>query len=223
VEYPTCDEEIPRIRKRLIDWGRNNYKSFPWRDPARDWHGLIAEIFLQRTKAENVVPVFKTFCQRYPAIEDFADADEEELTDLIQPLGLRKRVSQLKALGNDLGDIGYIPDDRKTLEGLPGVGPYTAAAWLSLHRSKVAAIVDSNVVRWLCRMIGRDYDRKLRRKKWLVDLAEEITPNEKTRQFNYALLDFTREICTPRSPTCSTCPLGPKLCEYGARVLESRA
>lgn len=225
MKYPVCQAEIVRVRTRIVYWGRLNYKSFPWRDPNHNWHGLVAEIFLQRTRAENVVPVFNEFCKRYPYIGEFAAAGERELSELIQPLGLRKRAKQLSRLGNELHEMGCVPDDREVLESLTGVGPYTAAAWLSLHRGIAAAIIDSNVVRWLCRMTGRDYDRKLRRKKWLIDLADEITPkdNEKAREFNYGLLDFTRKICTPKRPSCSACPLGPEFCVYGAHAARAGA
>ena len=48
---------------------------------------------------------------------------------------------------------------------LPGIGPYTASAWRSLHRGKRAILVDPNVIRWLCRVIGKEYDQSFRREK----------------------------------------------------------
>jgi len=217
--HPPSDSEIERIRDALVTWGQENYDAFPWRDPECEWHGLIAEVLLQRTNAEAVVSVFEKFCRQYPTIEEFAKATEEEMAELIRPLGLRKRAALLDDLGEELANWGGIPVDRTELEDLPGVGPYTAGAWLSFHRGETSSIVDSNVVRWLCRITGVEYDRKLRRKDWIHELATKITPIEQTREFNYAVLDFTREICTPKSPSCAECPIGPDLCDYGADIL----
>lgn len=220
VRYPPSTKEIGEVRDILVTWGRDHYHAFPWRNPEHDWQGLIAEILLQRTNAESVVPVFEEFCGRFPTIERFGEATERELKELIRPLGLRKRAALLADLGDKLSELGELPDSRKELEDLPGVGPYTAGAWLSLHEGKSASIVDSNVVRWLCRMIGRDYDRSTRRKSWLIELADRMTPDERVKEYNYAVLDFTREVCTPRSPACADCPLGAARCDYGATVLD---
>lgn len=207
------------IQRAIVEWGSDNFVDFPWRNPQRKWHGLIAEVLLQRTNAEAVVPVFEKFCRRFPTIDEFAKATEEEIADLIRPLGLRKRAALLDDLGEELAGRGGIPTDRDELEDLPGVGPYTAGAWLSLHQGEGASIVDSNVVRWLCRLIGRDFDRSTRRKNWLIDLSDEMTPDDQAREFNYAVLDFTRQVCTPKNPACGKCPIGPDLCSHGAATL----
>jgi A/G-specific adenine glycosylase len=109
---------------------------------------------------------------------------------------------------------GAPPHDLVSLRALPGVGPYTAGAWLSLHRGKRATIVDSNVARWLARMTGRTYPKDPRHVRWVNELAERLTPQRAFREYNHAVLDFTMIICTPRLPRCSECPLRPD-CFYG--------
>jgi A/G-specific adenine glycosylase len=221
MEYPPHNGEIEEVRRTIMNWGGENLKSFPWREPERAWQGLIAEVLLQRTRAESVVPVFEKFCERYPTIQDFASASEDEIEELIEPLGLRKRAPLLNELGNELSTLGEIPKDRETLEDLPGIGPYTAGAWLSFHCGRSSSIVDANVVRWVCRMIGHDYDRSTRRKEWFRELVGEITPDNETATFNYSVLDFAREICRPKSPRCEQCPLGPSICSYGKRKMRT--
>jgi A/G-specific adenine glycosylase len=47
------------FKTKLIRWGQSNFADFPWRNPHKKWYCLVAEIMLQRTKAEQVVPVYR--------------------------------------------------------------------------------------------------------------------------------------------------------------------
>jgi A/G-specific adenine glycosylase len=120
----------------------------------------------------------------------------------------------LKQLGVRLAHPNNIlPDTLKTLTDLPGVGPYAAAAFLSFHTNKRGVLIDANVVRWLCRMIDKPMDGETRREKWLLELADSLTPYRNSRAYNYAVLDFSMLICSVR-PKCNLCPLGPKYCIF---------
>lgn len=210
---------IRAIRRRVRKWGRENYRPFPWREPKRLWHALIAEVLLQRTRAKNVVPVYEKFVARFPEAHDLQTATLEEIEALIYPLGLRWRAPLLKKLCDRLvATDGKLPDTREELMQLPAVGPYVAAALLSLHCDRRGVLIDANIVRWLCRLVGRPIDGEARRKKWLIELAQTITPSRRVREFNYAALDFTMEICA-KVPQCAQCPIGPKLCSHGRKVL----
>lgn len=191
-----------------------NYRNFEWRTPRHIWHALIGEVFLQRTRAQNVVPVYLTFIARFPEAEDLKTATLEEIEELIYPLGLKWRAPLLFRLCEELARTGgRVPTDAAALMALPGVGPYVAAAMLSFHTGKRGVIIDANVVRWLCRMVYRPMNGETRRDRWLIDLAESVTPARDVGSFNYALLDFTMEICT-KTPKCERCPL-LDLCAYG--------
>lgn len=165
-------------------------------------------MFLQRTRASQVVPVFNEFRRKYRSASQFAQASEAEIAELIAPLGLRWRAPLLHQLAEELGARrGRLPHDQQTLEQLPGVGPYAAAAVLSFHAGQRAVIVDANVVRVLCRLVGEPYDAETRRKGWLMELAEELTPPRTFRDYGYGLLDLADSICRSGSPRCSNCPL----------------
>jgi A/G-specific adenine glycosylase len=209
------DDEIGTIRQRLRRWGRENYRLFPWREAEEPFFGLVAEIMLQRTRAASVVPVYERFTKRYPTPLQLANADEEELALLMRPLGLLWRVPLLKAMGTALGALGRIPRTLDGLMALPGVGPYAAAAYFSFHGGGRGVLIDSNVVRFLARLTGRPFDAETRRKRWVRELADRLTPHRTVRAFNYALLDFTMNVCTPGVPKCEVCPLNTGLCEYG--------
>lgn len=199
------------FRRKLVEWGRNNYTEFPWRSAKSPIHQLIVELLLQRTRARQVVPVFTKLQKEFPTINDLHTMSEEDVTRLINPLGLHWRAPLLYRLIQTVATKhkGVVPDDYNTLLTLSGIGPYAASAFLSLHRNRRMAIVDSNVVRIYGRFFGFEYDGETRRKKWLLDLAESLIPTKAFRDYNYAVLDIARIICK-RTPMCNECPLRTK-------------
>jgi A/G-specific adenine glycosylase len=209
--------KIEAIRSRLVGWGEANYKNYPWRENSNPYLALVAELLLTRTRAENVLPVYNRFTNEFPTPASLAEADLEHIGRLVHPLGLRWRVPLLKALGKRLAELGHVPTEPKELLELPGIGPYSAAAWLSFHAGRRGVLVDSNVVRWICRLLCREYNAETRRKKWLIQLADKLTPHERTDTYNYAVLDFTMQVCVPGRPKCEICPIGADLCCFGLR------
>lgn len=212
------DRQIQRVRHRLRRWGRQNYQSYPWRSDADGWLTFVAEVFLQRTQARQVEKVYREFRKLYPTPRCLLEADTLELSNLIGALGLAFRIQLLQEIARVAVDRnGVLPETIDELKSLKGVGMYTAAAWLSLHRGKRAVLIDSNVARWLSRMTGNPYNRDPRHVSWIKELAEELTPPRAFRDYNYAVLDFTMQLCTPRKPSCEYCPIRAE-CVYGSSL-----
>jgi A/G-specific adenine glycosylase len=92
------DNTVRAVRRRLLRWGRRNYKEFPWRRPDQLWHALIAEILLQRTRAKNVIPVYENFITRFPTVDSLKGITLEAIEQIIYPLGLRWRAPLIKEL-----------------------------------------------------------------------------------------------------------------------------
>lgn len=200
--------ECARVTRRLLRWGRRNFKDFPWRFEDDPWLTLVAEFMLQRTRAVQVVPVFNEFCQRFPTAENLVHAGDEVARDITDRLGLHWRGPLLVELARKVAALGGAPpESMDELRAFTGVGMYTAASWLSLHRGIRAVIIDANVARWLSRMTGLPYNRDPRHVRWVQELAERLTPRRSFRDYNYAVLDFTMTICVPRRPRCDVCPV----------------
>lgn len=202
------EEWILRIRRRLLRWGRANYVPYAWRTEADPWLSLVAEFLLQRTRAAQVEPVFRGLRQHYPTAASLAAGGTRAVGALTDRLGLHWRGPLLIVVAKQVAQSGGQPPE--TLEGLrrlPGVGAYTAAAWLSLHRGRRMSIVDSNVSRLLSRVTGLPYNRDPRNVRWVNELAERLTPERCFRDYNYAVLDFTMTTCVMRKPKCAVCPL----------------
>jgi A/G-specific adenine glycosylase len=202
---------IVNFRHRLLAWGKKNYADFPWRSTKNLFHSLVAECMLQRTRAEQVVPIYDEFTKKYRRPSDVID--DQDVLDLLRPLGLYWRSRAMLRMIHELQSLGDLPRNTKGLRKLPGVGPYAAAAMVSFHTGKRAVIVDSNVVRIYGRYFGFMTDGETRRSDSFLKLANRITPSLSFKQFNYALLDHTRAICRPK-PRCDVCPLNTT-CHYG--------
>ena len=208
--------DVRYFRERITTWGRQHFADFPWRHETNWFHALVAEILLQRTRAEQVIPVYREFVTRFPHPASLAEAGVSQVEAVIAPLGLKWRAKLLPRLGRKLIDAQpATPSDMRSLLEVPGVGPYAAAAFLSLHAGRRAPIVDSNIVRLYGRFFGFHTGPETRRNKTLLQLAELITPQRNYRDFNYALVDFTRAICRPR-PHHQLCPLAARCSEHRA-------
>jgi A/G-specific adenine glycosylase len=206
--------QIRNIRRKIIESGKENYQVFPWRSPQHLWHGLLAEVLLQRTRAKNVVPVYSDFIDRFHSPEQLAVSDLREIESLLYPLGLKWRAKWIKKLGQALTQ-GDLPFNLEKLLDLPAVGPYAANAFLAFHSDVRALLIDSNTTRFLCRLSGNEYHGETRRETWVTELLAQITPLRNSRTFNIALLDFTMLVCVPRKPRCESCQLKQPSCKFG--------
>lgn len=170
-------------------------------------------MLLQRTRASKVAAIYPVYAQRYPTPALLAKAPSDEVAELLHPLGLHWRTASLRELARSLAAQPELPRTLEQLRDLPGVGQYVAAAYLSLHRATRAVPIDANIVRWLCRMTGRQMNGETRRAKWVSELGNSLTPKRAFRAYTYAALDFTMSICG-KKPRCGECPLRQH-CAYG--------
>jgi A/G-specific adenine glycosylase len=206
-------DRIAFFRKTLRRWASKNFAPFPWRSSRNRFHGLVAEVMLQRTRADQVVPVFEEFARRYPTPLHAISAPSRSFTNLLRPLGLRWRAKALRSLSRTLSKRNAgVPSTLYDLKRLPGVGDYAAAAFNTFHLESPTTIIDSNIVRLYGRFFGFKTGPETRRNKAFRVLADKVQPLKKGRSFAYGLLDFTRAVCTPR-PHCAICPLRNK-CSY---------
>ena len=92
-----------------------------------------------------------------------------------------------------------------------------SSSFLSFHCGVRAGIVDSNVVRLYSRLYGMKSTPESHRSRLFKEVADVITPRREFKAFNYAVLDFTRNVCTP-TPHCDVCPL-LRACSHGRTLV----
>jgi A/G-specific adenine glycosylase len=212
------DSEINQyFVKKLLKWGRDNRRVFPWRVKPTPYNVLVSEFFLQRTPAERIATFFPSFIEKYPTIDELSRADLKILEEQFQPLGLTKRAAWLLSTATTIKQQfnGEVPDNFQDLTSLPGIGRYTASAILCFAYRHDVSIVDANVVRILKRFFGIDTSTRSGMEK-LYTVADLLVPAEKGVIFNEVLLDFTASICKLMSD-CNKCSL-KKRCHYYQNV-----
>jgi len=196
----------------LLDWFESEKRDFPWRRTRDPFKILIAERLLQQTRATPaVVSAYKRLVRRYPTPARLATAQLSDLEHIIQPLGLLFRAKQLRRMANELVDrhSGGVPCSYGELMELTGVGEYCASAVLSFAFGEDAAVVDTNVGRFLYRLfdISQPFPANPSRTKWLHKAATALLPPGRSRAFNLAVLDLCAKVCAPSHPTCGVCPV----------------
>ncbi len=173
----------PNSLKRLREWFRANAAELPWRpadlDALRNPYAVwISETMLQQTQVSTVKDYFIRWMERFPDVETLARADETEVFRYWQGLGYYSRARNILKTAkivceenlldplrsasrmtlNENARVGCkMPETRKELEALPGIGAYTAGAILSLAYHKREAILDGNLVRIFSRLYELDF------------------------------------------------------------------
>lgn len=203
----------------LLAWYKENGRNYVWRHKSDPYEILIAEIMLQRTKADQVEPVYISFLEQFPTPEELNRASEEEIGTYFRKLGLLWRTALLKRFAEELLNKfgGRIPESRNRLLSLPAVGEYMADAVLSFAFGKDVAVVDANVCRIIGRVFGLKARGEARRDRRFRRVAQQMLPAGRAKEFNWAMIDFAALVCRPHDPKCSTCPLS-KFCTYHQKL-----
>jgi A/G-specific adenine glycosylase len=154
---------------------------------------------------ETVKPYFADFLRRWPTLEDLAAADIEDVLHAWSGLGYYARARNLHKCAIEASKTG-LPDSYAGLLRMPGVGPYTAGAIASIAHGEAVPAVDGNVERVLSRLDGRDADPKSTSgRRELRERANQLLTGP-PGDINQALMELGALVCTPRSPSCGSCP-----------------
>jgi A/G-specific adenine glycosylase len=207
------DLDVIELGKKILAWAEKEGRRPPWREFADPYRLAVAEILLQKTKARDVEPIWEQVVHRFSTPHALADAKEEEVFTIVQPLGLgTQRTSRLKRMAAELATRG-------ASSPLGGLGPYGQAVIdLSSGRQPSSIPVDGNVARMISRYYGMKFDRGEPRKKPEVRaavaqlLAHESSPLAKLKTL-YGLVDLGDAVCKPRKPNCAVCPVAPA-CQF---------
>ena len=173
----------------------------------KDYELLIAVMLSAQTTDKRVNKVTKVLFERYPSIKKLSEAKIEDIEEIIREIGTFKRKSQYihditTKLVND--NLDYIPNDRKYIESLPGIGHKSANVFLSNIYNVPAIAVDTHVSRVSKRLgIANNNDDVIEIEKRLM----EKVPKEKWGKVHHQLVLFGRYHCKAINPMCDKCKL----------------
>jgi A/G-specific adenine glycosylase len=202
--HSRANSHAPQFRRLLLAWYDVHARDLPWRedrDPYRVW---LSEIMLQQTRVAAVIEHYHEFLRRFPTLQKLAAARTSSVLAAWSGLGYYRRARMMhaaaKVMVRELG--GHFPKSAGGLRALPGVGRYTSAAIASIAFAEPVAVVDGNVERVLQRFSGT---RLAPEEIWKA--AEDLLDRQRPGDFNQAIMELGATVCTPRTPSCLTCPL----------------
>lgn len=184
-------ETLLSMRHALLTWYQTHSRDLPWRKTRDPYAILVSEIMLQQTQVVRVVQRYETWLQTWPTVEHLAAAARADVLRAWVGLGYNRRAIQLHQAAEIIVQEGW-PTSAKTLQKLPGIGPYTAAAVAAFAFDEQIAAVDTNVRRLTTRL--------------------RVSPDEflligEAATFNQATIELGALVCTARKPLCHSCPL----------------
>jgi A/G-specific adenine glycosylase len=209
-ELTISDSDRRWLQRQVTRWFQESGRRFAWRESDDPYAVLIAELLLQRTRADLVPTAYDQFIATYPTPTLLARATPDDVAALLRRLGYEHRSRRLPLLGRMLVEHhgGQVPRSEDELLALPGVGRYIANAVRAVAFRERVPLFDPNVARVLDRVFEIKSSRqRARDDDVLWQLLNDVSPRRHSHRFALGLIDIGAVICRPRRPRCHSCPL----------------
>ena len=165
---------------------------------------LIAGRLSSQCTDNRVNIVTKTLFNKYKTLEDFADANLEDIKQIIKPCGLFNKkaeniINLSKTIIKDFNN--QIPDNIDELIKLPGIGRKTANLVVGEIFKKPAIICDTHCIR-ITNLLGLSFSKDP------VKVEKElrlVLPEKESCLFCHMIVYHGRKICKARKPDCPEC------------------
>ncbi len=165
---------------------------------------LIATRLAAQCTDKRVNVVTKDLFRRYKTVEEFAEANIDDVAEYIKSCGFyntkSKDIVQMCKIICEKFD-GKVPDTMEDLLTLPGVGRKTANLILGDVYAKPAVVVDTHCIR-ITRRLGL---HNLKDAAKIEKILRELLDPQESNDFCHRLVLYGREICTARNPKCDKC------------------
>jgi A/G-specific adenine glycosylase len=154
---------------------------------------MVSEFMLQQTQTTRVIPKYKAFIDKFSTLESLANSDTVDVLQLWSGLGYNRRALWLKEAAQKLVALGKFPTNYKELKKIKGIGDYTSRAILIFAFNENLATVDTNIRRIF---IHEGFAREDTKERELYEIAENLLPKNRSRDYHSALMDYGNEILT---------------------------
>ncbi len=199
-------------KKQALEIIERLKKEYPVADCTLDyddaWKLLVSVRLAAQCTDARVNVVVPHLYAKFPTIKDLAEADVDEIEEIVRPCGLGRSKARdislcMKMLMDEFG--GKVPDDFDALMRLPGVGRKSANLIMGDVFGKPAIVTDTHCIRLTNRMglvDGIKEPKKVEMALW------KIIPPEEGSDFCHRLVYHGRDVCTARTkPYCDKCCL----------------
>ncbi len=213
------------IHDTLINWFAENRRDLPWRHNPTPYQVWLSEIILQQTRVNQGWDYYLRFVEKWPTVNDLANATEEEVLKMWQGLGYYSRARNLHQCAKQIVEQhgGQFPADFEKLKQLKGIGDYTAAAIASIAFDLPHAVVDGNVYRVLSRLFDIDTPININEGQTVfAKIADDLLNREQPGLHNQAMMEFGALQCTPKTPNCLLCPLQAQCLAFANQTVMQR-
>src|SRR5919202_6221608 len=121
---------VAAVQRRLLEWYAANARDLPWRRTRDPYAILVAEVMLQQTQVDRVIPRWHAWLERFPDFAALAAASRADAVRAWQGLGYNLRAVRLHAIACQVvaEHGGRLPRTLDGLLALKGIGRYTAGA-----------------------------------------------------------------------------------------------
>lgn len=189
-------------QESLKAWFDLNKRDLPFRNKPSAYKIWVSEVMLQQTRVAAMLPLYNQFLLNFPDMETLSRATEEEVLEHWRGLGYYSRARNLHKACQIVTSRynGRFPETLEEALEIPGVGPYTARAILSMAYGKKYAVLDGNVKRVISRIFTESDE-----KKW-QSLADSFLNLDCPGDHNQAMMELGALVCLPK-PFCSKCPV----------------
>ena len=172
----------------------------------KDYELLIAIVLSAQTTDKRVNKVTEVLFNKYKSLEELSNASVSDIENIIKEIGTyRKKAIFVKEIASSLVKNNCIvPNDRKYLESLNGVGRKTTNVFLSEIYKEPTIAVDTHVARVSKRLgLANNDDDVLTIENKLM----KKIPKDRWSRTHHQLVLFGRYKCKAIKPECSNCKL----------------
>ena len=196
----------------ILEWSPASRRSLPWRQDPTPYHTWIAEIMLQQTRIEAVIPYYERFLRELPDVPALAAVSEDRLLKLWEGLGYYSRARNLRKAALLLMEHygGELPASAAELRKLPGIGDYTAGSIASISFGLPEPAVDGNVLRVMTRLFAcaDDIAASATRRAVTELLRAHYPTGGDAALLTEGIMELGETVCLPNgAPFCERCPL----------------
>ena len=183
------------------------------------FHLFVRGILSAQCTDKRVNEVSKTLFQIYPDIQDFADADADELGEKIRSCGLyRAKAKGIIRSAQMLLDEynGIVPDNQEILEKFPAVGRKIANLIVGEIYGIPAIVVDTHCIRISFRIGLTQSHTPVRIEKDLM----QVFPEEQWISIGHLMVAHGRSRCMAKKTDCENCLILER-CIHGQTIINS--